>query len=155
MTSVSFCLSQKGYEQNHKESHSSSMWHKTSQLWSYLTQRLISATHRILIEVTEQIQDPICCTIKQKIWQLCQQILKYMSLVLRICKHWKDKLLISEQNKVISLFLPGLDFCFAECLWWENTDVEPSTTACSSKSDSGIVAQPPSRKGKDLHVVFL
>lgn len=51
------------------------MWHKTSQLWSYLTQRLISAIHRILIEVTEQIQDPICCTIKQKIWQLCQQIL--------------------------------------------------------------------------------
>lgn len=68
---------------------------------------------------------------------------------------WEDKLLISEQNKVISLFLPGLDFCFAVRLWWENTDVEPGTTACSSKSDSGIVAQPPSRKGKDLHVVFL
>jgi len=68
---------------------------------------------------------------------------------------WKDKLCISGQNKVIFLFLPGLDFCFAVCLWLENTAVEPGTTARSSKSDSGIVAQPPRRKEKNLNVVFM
>lgn len=33
--------------------------------------------------------------------------------------------------------------------------MEPGTTARSSKSDSGIVAQLPRRKGKNLNVVFM
>lgn len=155
MSSVSLYLCGHSCEWNLCESHSRITQHKTSKLWSCLIPRPIAEIQLFLIEA-EVPQDATHHTVI-----VINLGITVTKLEIHITHFWhpqalwKDELYTSKYNHIIFLFLPGLDFCFAICPWRGSVAVEPGITVLSSKSDSGIVAQPPSWKWKNLNGVLM